>query len=468
MKRTKIVATVGPSIDSDEKIENLILEGVNVFRFNFSHGDYNSHDNTLKRIRRISKKLNMPIAALMDLAGPKLRIGMVKEPFFVHIKDKFQIKLGNEEGNSEVIYINYPKIFKSLNVGNFIYLVDGTIKLKVVEKSDEVLKVEVMTDGMISSRKGLNFPDLKIDIPALTEKDIRDIEFGVKHGFDLIALSFVKHKEDILRTKEIIKSHGGNIPVFAKIEKHEAIDNIDEIIECSDGIMIARGDMGIEIDMEKVPVLQKMLIKKANQAAKPVITATQMLISMIERSRPTRAEVSDVANAVLDGTDAVMLSDETTIGKYPVEVVRVMANTIKETETIYNYFNVLEHNEKDMAIAEAGSKLAKDIKADGIAVFTKSGASARRISATRPKCNILAIVTNEVTLRRLNILWGVTPYLVTEDTQDSEELLNKFLAKTIEDFGKDQVYVATIGYPAGQVGSTNVVRIINNSELIRS
>ncbi len=464
MKKTKIVATVGPSINNEDIIKTLILEGVNVFRFNFSHGDQNSHKKTFDMIRNTSKKLNIPVATLMDLAGPKLRIGIIDKPFFVHMGNRFKIYLGEETGNSERIFIKYPKIFESLNKGNVIYLADGTIKLTVVEKNKDSLTVEVLSGGMISSRKGVNFPDLKIDIPALTQKDIEDIKFGVQCGFDLIALSFVKYKEDIIKAKEIIKSHGGNIPVFAKIEKHEAINNIDEIIKYSDGIMIARGDMGIEIDMEKVPVLQKMLIKKANEAAIPVITATQMLISMIERSRPTRAEVSDIANAVLDGTDAVMLSDETTIGKYPVEAVKVMTNTIKETEKIYPYYKLSDITDKNMAIAEAGAKLAKDIKPKGIAVFTKSGASARRISKTRPKCEILGIVTDEVTLRKLCILWGVTPYLVTEDTKDSEILLNRFSLKTIDDYGVNNIFIATIGYPSGEIGSTNVVRIINNSE----
>ncbi len=464
MKKTKIVATVGPSINNEEIIKTLILEGVNVFRFNFSHGNSETHKSSFDLIRKVSKQLNIPVATLMDLAGPKIRIGIIDEPFFVHMGDRFKICLGDEIGNSERIFMKYPDIFKSLNKGNIIYLADGTIKLKVVEKYSDFLTVEVMVGGMISSRKGLNFPNLKINIPALTETDIEHLKFGIECGFDLVALSFVKEKEDVIRAKEIINSKGSDIPVFAKIEKNEAIENIDSIIKHSDGIMIARGDMGIEIEMEKVPTLQKMLIKKANDAAIPVITATQMLISMIERSRPSRAEVSDVANAVLDGTDAVMLSDETTIGKYPVEAVKVMAKIIEETEKIYNYYKLTDKSDRDMAIAEAGSKLAKDIEADGIAVFTKSGTSARRVSNTRPRCNILAIVTSEAVLRRLCILWGVIPYMVTEDTRDADLLLNRFLEKANNDFGKNKTFVATIGYPSGKVGSTNVVRIINNSE----
>ncbi|MBZ4672763.1 pyruvate kinase [Deferribacterales bacterium Es71-Z0220] len=464
MKKTKIVATIGPSIDNDNAIEQLIKEGVNIFRFNFSHGDYDQHKKSLNRVRRISEKLSIPVATLMDLAGPKLRIGMVDNPFNVHKGDTLEIKVGTEIGNRERIYIKYPEIFDSLKEDSIIYLADGTIKLKVIDKRKDLLRVEVLSGGVISSKKGLNFPNLKIKIPAVTEKDIEDIKFGVENGFDFIALSFVKNRFDVIKAKEYIKTYGGDIPVFSKIEKHEAIDNIDEIIEHSDGIMIARGDMGIEIDMEKVPVLQKMLIKKANSAAKPVITATQMLLTMVENIRPTRAEVSDVANAVLDGTDAVMLSDETTIGKYPFEAVKVMSKIIKEAESIYSYNKVLNKNDRDMAIAEASARLAGDINADGIAVFTKSGTTARRVSAARPKCDILAIMTDEKLLRRVNVLWGVTPFMKTEDTKNSDELLDKFLKKAKECLGNDKIFVATIGYPAGKVGSTNAVRIINTSE----
>lgn len=463
MKKTKIVATIGPSIDNDVAIERLIKEGVDVFRFNFSHGNHEQHKNSLDRVRKISAKLSAPVAALMDLAGPKLRIGMVDNPFNVHKGDTLQIKVGNETGNIESIYINYPEIFDSLKEDSIIYLADGTIKLKVIEKTKDTLRVEVLSGGVISSRKGLNFPNLKIKIPAVTDKDINDIKFGVESGFDFIALSFVKNRFDVIKAKEHIRAFGGDIPVFSKIEKHEAIENIDEIIEHSDGIMIARGDMGIEIEMEKVPILQKMIIKKANNAAKPVITATQMLLTMVEHIRPTRAEVSDVANAVLDGTDAVMLSDETTIGKFPFEAVKVMSKIIREAESIYSFNRSLNKNDTDMAIAQASARLATDINAFGIAVFTKSGATARRVSASRPNCDILAIMTDERLLRRVNILWGVKPFMKTEDTKNSDELLNKFLIKAKESFGDNKIFVATIGYPAGKVGSTNAVRIISTS-----
>ncbi|MBZ4644217.1 MAG: pyruvate kinase [Deferribacteres bacterium] len=464
MKRTKIVATIGPSIDNEGVMEKLVLEGVNVFRFNFSHGNYEQHKKSLERVRRVSEKLGIKVAALMDLAGPKLRIGMVDKPFNVHKGDILQIRLGNDIGTEGKIYINFPEIFESLKSDSFIYLADGTIKLKIIEKKSDVLKSEVISGGVISSKKGLNFPNLKIKIPAVTEKDFEDIKFGIENDFDFIALSFVKNRFDVIRAKEFIKLNGSDIPVFSKIEKHEAIENIDEILEHSDGIMIARGDMGIEIDMEKVPVLQKMLIKKANESAKPVITATQMLLTMVENMRPTRAEVSDVANAVLDGTDAVMLSDETTIGKYPVEAVKVMSRIIVEAESIYNFNKNLLKKDLDMAIAEAGARLARDMDAHGIAVFTKSGATARRVSAARPKCNIYAIMTDERLLRRTCILWGVRPFMTTEDTKNSDELLMNFLKRASKELGDNKTFIATIGYPAGKVGSTNALRIINTSE----
>ncbi len=350
---------------------------------------------------------------------------------------------------------------------DIFYIADGSIKLKVVEKSENHIKAKVLSNGVISSKKGLNFPKVKLNIPALTKKDKNDLKFGLKQGFDLIALSFVKNKNDILETKEIVKSYGEDIPVFAKIEKNEAIDNIDEILEVSDGIMVARGDLGIEIDVEKVPVVQKMLIKKANKMAKPVITATQMLTSMINHPKPTRAEVSDIANAVLDGTDAVMLSDETTIGKFPVEAISVMLNTIIETEKIYPYFRfygIYRNIDVCDAIAETASRLAMELNADGIVVFTKSGMSAKRVSRHKPKCPIYVVSPDRKVLKRLAIDWGVVSYLHCKETENADELLKEFLKKTEYDFGREKIFIATIGSPAGIPNTTNIIRTIRKQD----
>ncbi|KAA0257392.1 pyruvate kinase [Deferribacter autotrophicus] len=467
MKKTKIVATVGPSTERPEIIEKLIEVGVDVFRFNFSHGTHEKHLELLKRIRNIAKQKNRYIAALMDLSGPKLRLGEIKEPVPVRIGEVVKIVYGDFIGDEKIIPLPIKEVFETIKVDDHFYIADGTVKLRVLEKGKDYIISEILSAGIISSRKGLNLPNVDLKLSALTEKDKDDIKFGIKAGFDIIALSFVRTKDDVLLAKKIIEENGGDIPVFAKIEKNEAITNIDEIIEISDGVMVARGDLGIEIDMEKVPVVQKMIIKKANETAKPVITATQMLTSMIKHSRPTRAEVSDIANAVLDGTDAVMLSDETTIGDFPVEAVKVMVKTIEETERIYPYYKFYDsHDQRKIssAIAQTAVKLAKELRANGIVAFTKSGASARRVSKSRPECPIYAVATDEKVLRQLAISWGVTHYMISKDTDNADELLIEFLKKTSKDFRPDHVFIATIGYPAGVPGSTNVIRTIRKQD----
>lgn len=467
MKRTKIVATIGPSTSSENMIEKLILAGVNTFRFNFSHGTHKEHEISLKRVRNISTKLSQPISILQDLSGPKLRISQIEEPFLLHTDEKIDIVLGDILGNRKQIGLNYPDIFKAAAKGSLIFIADGTIKLKVIKNTGTRVTAITLAGGVISSRKGVNFPNIQIDIPALTDKDIDDIKFGIKIGVDLMALSFVKNAEDILHAKNIIRDNGSDTPLFAKIEKHEAIKNLDEIIKVSDGIMVARGDLGIEVDLEQVPVLQKMIIKKANLAAKPVITATQMLTSMMKSARPTRAEVSDIANAVLDGTDAVMLSDETTIGDYPEEAVDVMKRTIIEAETIYNFNQSAVDTRTSHAIADASTTLARDLNANAIVAFTKTGASARYISRSRPKCRILASVCDDVTFRRLSIVWGVEPYMIIPETNDSDIMLKKFAEKAYADHGLDGIYIITIGSPAGIPGSTNVIRVLREYDLMQ-
>jgi len=467
IKRTKIVVTLGPSTESEDIISSLIDLGVDVFRFNLSHGNHDYHSLLFDRVRKISSNKNKYVSTLLDLSGPKIRIGEVKEPFAVAIGDELVFKYGDFVGERGVLSLKIQEVFDAVKEGENIYLADGTIKLRVIKKLKDEFSVKVLTPGIISSKKGLNFPNSKLNIPALTDKDLKDIEFGVKKGFDLIALSFVKNKEDILNAKEILKSLNADIPIFSKIEKFEAVENIDEIIEVSDGIMVARGDLGIEIDMEKVPVVQKMIIRKANQAAKPVITATQMLTTMVKNSRPTRAEVSDIANAVLDGTDAVMLSDETTVGEYPLEAVKVMVKTIVETEKIYDFHRYYGYHIKgkiSSALAETAVRLSAELEADGIVVFTKSGASARRVSRSKPKAPIYAVATEDEILRRLAVSWGVIPYLKSQDTDDTDELLKEFLIKSKEDFGVDKIYIATIGHPAGIPGSTNVIRTIRKQD----
>ncbi|WP_457642126.1 pyruvate kinase [Persephonella sp.] len=467
MRRTKIVATLGPATDSEEMIKKLILAGVDIFRFNFSHGDHETHLRNLKKVRKVAEELGKIVTVLQDLSGPKIRIGVVEDPFYLHFEDKIRIVKEDVIGNRERISINYPEILDQLQIGSFIYIADGTIRLQVIDKDKEGITAKVIVGGMVSSRKGVNFPNVKLNIPAITEKDKKDIKFAIEEGIDIIALSFVKTADDIKEAKEIIKSSGGDTPIFAKIEKHEAIENIDEIIEEADGIMVARGDLGVEIDMEKVPVLQKMIIKKANEKGKPVITATQMLTSMVSSPRPTRAEVSDIANAVLDGTDAVMLSDETTVGKYPVEAVKVMARTIIETEKVYPFFKE-EHTPEDpsLAVAYASNSLARNLSGKAIAVFTKTGKTVRNVAKFRPKCPVLAIVHDEKTLRRLNIVWGVKPYMIVKEEKDTDKMLCEFIGKAYtSDFKIDDIVITLIGYVGSIPGSTNIIRILMEGDV---
>ncbi|WP_456382058.1 pyruvate kinase [Persephonella sp.] len=467
MKKVKIVATIGPATNTEEKIKQLIQAGVDVFRFNFSHGDHETHRSNLEKIRKVSKELGREVAILQDLSGPKIRIGEVKEPFYLHYEDRIKIVKREVIGDKNRISINHPEILDKLNIGDRIYIADGMIRLKVINKDDEGVLCQVVVGGMISSRKGVNFPNLKLDIPAITDKDRDDIKFGIQIGIDIVALSFVKTADDVIEAKKFIRDNGGDAPLFAKIEKHEAIENIDSIIEVADGIMVARGDLGVEIDMEKVPVLQKMIISKCNSAGKPVITATQMLTSMLTSPRPTRAEVSDIANAVLDGTDAVMLSDETAVGKYPVESVNVMRRTIEETEKIYPFYRQLSSDgDVTSAVASAGSSLARDLKASAIVAFTRSGRTAINVAKYRPECEILGVTHDIKTFRRLNIVWGVRPYMIIEEGLDTDQMLKQFARTAYRSkFTEDDVVVALLGFVGGVTGSTSIVRVIRKEDL---
>ncbi len=466
MKKVKIVATVGPSSNSEDSLKSLIEAGVDVFRLNFSHGDHNTHRENIEKIRKVSKKVGKEIAVLQDLSGPKIRIGDLEKPFYLHYEDKIKIVKRQIVGNREKISLNHPEILDQLKVGDRIYVADGMIRLKVIDTDEEGVLCSVIVGGMLSSRKGVNFPNIKLDIPALTEKDKKDILFGIEAGIDIVALSFVKSADDVVETKDFIKKNGGDPPVFAKIEKHEAVDNIDSIIKEADGIMVARGDLGVEIDMEKVPVIQKMIIKKCNDAGKPVITATQMLTSMLTSPRPTRAEVSDIANAVLDGTDAVMLSDETAVGKYPVEAVEVMHRTILETEKIYKFYRERPVSDPTTAVASAGSNIARDVKAKAIVAFTRSGRTAVNVSKFRPECRILGITHDIKTFRRLNIVWGVQPYMIIEEGLSSDEMLKEFIHYAYErDFSEDEITIALLGFVGGITGSTSIVRVLRKEDI---
>ncbi len=471
MIRTKIVATLGPATKDEATLKKLIKTGVSVFRLNFSHGNHDEHFENIRIIRKVSKELSVPVAILQDLSGPKIRIGKVEKPFPVHqgefIEFFFRPVECGKEKNRALLWVDHPEVLKTLKEGDLIFIADGSIRSQVIEKTSEKLIARVLLGGIISSRKGVNFPGVKLPIPCLTEKDKKDLAFGIKHGVDFISLSFVNHADDVAECKALIKELGGDQPLFAKIETQSGVEHIDEILELADGIMIARGDLGVEVPIEKVPVIQKNIIKKARNLGKPVIVATQMLTSMINSLMPSRADVSDIANAVLDGADALMLSDETTIGKYPLEAVEVMKKTIEEAEKIYPFLQgVGEPVLQDEAISHSCAILAKEVEADRIVVFTRSGISACRVSKFRPNVPILAAVHEEKILRKLTIVWGVVPAAIVTETKNPEKMLKDFLRMALDKglISSKDILVVTMGSQIGKVGSTNMIRLVRMEE----
>lgn len=469
-KKTKILATLGPSSDSVEIIESLIKAGANMFRLNFSHGTHEYHSQTLKNIKIAMKNLNSIVGVLQDISGPKVRIGDIEEPFYLRRGDEITFLkeeiIGYKQGDSSYfVSLNYPKILDKVKVGEFIYLYDGTIRAKVIQTSDKLIAT-IENEGILSSRKGVNFPNTTIDIEVITAKDKVDIAWGVENKVDFFAISFVQNKKDMTTARQLLNGYNGKL--IAKIEKFDAVENIDEIIEESDGLMVARGDLGIEVPYYEVPTIQKMLITKANEASIPVITATQMLLSMTKSERATRAEISDVANAVLDGTDVVMLSEESAIGDDPANVVDTMSNIITQTEYIYDYqkHDKFEYLDDFDVIQSSVTKLADSLDAAGILALTSSGQSAIKMSRFRPKVPILAFAHKKKILTSLTNVWGVTPVDTIKESQASK-MIQKML-QSLDD--KDLLdikgpYITTIGYPIGVPGSTNTIKILNEAEI---
>ncbi len=469
-KNTKILATLGPASDSVEEIEKLINAGTNLFRLNFSHGSHEYHLNTLKNIRIAMKNLNRTVGVLQDISGPKVRVGDLQNQFklkkgdiITFLKEEI-VGYKKSEGNY-VVSINYPKILEKIKIGEYIYLYDGTIRAKVI-KNGEAIKAVIENHGVLSSKKGVNFPNTAINIDVLTKKDKEDIAWGVKNKVDFFAISFVQNAQDILNVKKLLGSYLGRI--IAKIEKFDAVENIDEIIKVSDGLMVARGDLGIEVPYYEVPTIQKSLIKKANENAIPIITATQMLLSMTTSERATRAEVSDVANAVLDGTDIVMLSEESAIGEDPANVVETMSNIIVQAESIYKFQkqDKLELRDNFDIIQTSVTNLADQLNVDAILSLTSSGESAVKMSRFRPKTKILAFSHSHETLARLTSTWGVRP-IASIKTEAASKMIQSMLIelKNRDVLNEKGSYITTIGYPVGVPGSTNTIKILNPSEI---
>ena len=461
---TKIVCTIGPASESPEIIRAMIKGGMNVARLNFSHGNHREHKEKIRIIRSVSDELDHPVAILQDLGGPKIRVGILPEPGVrLEAGQTFTLTSKDVEGTHDRVSVSYLSLPEEVEPGDRILLSDGSIELVVQGKSQFEVYCEVVTGALLTSHKGLNLPTGTIRAPSFTETDREDLLFGLENGVDFVALSFVSTAEDILRVKEVIRQRKEDVPVVAKIERHEALDYIDSIIEAADGIMVARGDLGVEIPLEDVPVIQKMLIQKANAAGKPVITATQMLRSMENSPRPTRAEAADVANAVLDGTDAVMLSEETATGNYPVQAVQFMARIIKSAEKNFchdSYLQLMPKKEVPDSVAHAACVLASHLDASAIVAPTGSGKTAMHISRFRPRQSIIALSPNPNVVRRLNLFWGCLPHLVPEptDTDDMIERSTQLVLKTGY-VSKDDLVVMTAGHPVGVAGSTNMVRV---------
>ncbi len=418
MRRTKIVATAGPASQPPEVLESLIRAGVDVFRLNFSHGDHDQHAAVIAEVRRIAIAHDRSVAILQDLAGPKIRTGALADPAGVHLAEGATLVITTDEtiaGTAERIATTYDPLPQDVRPGDTILLDDGKLELRVVSAEGDEVTTEVVHGGVLLPHKGMNLPGVRLSTPALTEKDRHDLLFGVEQGVDYVALSFVRRATDILKTREIVKAHGATTPLIAKVEKPDALDDLRAILEASDGVMVARGDLGVELSTEQVPTLQKRIIREANRAGKLVITATQMLESMIDHPRPTRAEASDIANAILDGTDAIMLSAETASGRYPVDAVETMARIALYTEEHYTF----RPPERIAAggggalvarsLARVASTVAEELDCRLVVAFTESGSTARLLSSFRPRAPIAAITYNLETYRRLALSWGVIP-----------------------------------------------------------
>jgi pyruvate kinase len=467
-KRTKIVATIGPASRDPRTLRTLVESGLNVARLNFSHGTHPEHAAVIADLRAISASLNTPLAILQDLPGPKVRTGKFApgvESVTLHNGAPLALTTREIVGSVDEIFVNYEGLPRDVEAGKLVYLADGAIALRVVSTSADRIETRVEVGGELRGQQGINYPDGTLAISAVTERDFEHLAFGISQNVDWVAISFVKSAEDVLSVKRFIAERGKNIPVIAKIEKHEALDAIDAIVAAADGIMVARGDLGIEIPLEQVPLVQKDLIARANRASKPVITATQMLESMISSPRPTRAEATDVANAIIDGTDAVMLSGETARGGYPVETVRVMATIARQVETAYPHEDLRERRMSqtlrsiETSIAESAAQMAEELGLDTIVSGTSTGNTARYIASFRPRARILAMTQIPEVARRLALVWGVDA-LVVEPYRYFETLIDIVEARMLrENLGKSGDTIAiTSGMPVG-AGGTNVIKI---------
>lgn len=470
MRKTKIICTMGPATDDDNILRNLILAGMDVARLNFSHGTHEEAFVRMERIKRIREELDIPVAILLDTKGPEVRLKSFKNGSVCLTEgQKFTLYTDDVEGDETKVSITYKNLPRDISIGTTLLVDDGLIALEAVNVKNDRIICEVKSGGMLSNSKGVNVPNVPLNIPYMSQKDIDDILFGIEQDVDFIAASFVRTHEDVLEIRNILNKNGGSeIRIISKIENHEGVENIDAIIKASNGIMVARGDMGVEIPLEDVPVYQKKIIKKTYHAGKVVITATQMLDSMIRNPRPTRAETTDVANAIYDGTSAIMLSGETAIGKYPVETVKTMALIAERTEQDIDYVkrltNNTDFNTKNMdvtnALSHATCTTAHDLNASAIIALTFGGGTAHVISKFRPACPIIAPTTKEKTRRQMNLSWGIVP-IISELRDNTDELFDHAVdcAMKTNLLKIGDLVVITGGAPLGMSGTTNIMKV---------
>jgi len=463
MRRTKIVCTIGPASASDQIIEGLIRAGMNVARLNFSHGDHAFHRGIIRKIRHLERKLGRQVAILQDLPGPKIRIGAVAgDRVRLQSRRPFVLTTRKILGTELAVSVNFPGLIKAVKKGDPILLGDGEIELEALQLSNHDVKCRIVFGGILGSHKGIHFPRTSLDIRALTDEDKKDLAFGIKEQVDLVALSFVRHSEDIVYARREMRRRGAAIPMIAKIEKHEALDHLAGILQNVDGIMVARGDLGLEIAQERIPAMQKMMIREANHLGKPVITATQMLRSMVWNPRPTRAEVADIANAILDGTDALMLSEETAAGDYPVEAVMVMARVAEETEMILEPRQRFAGLKKTVpeAISVGAISLARDLQVKAFLIPTTSGSTARLIARYRPQQPIIAVSPEPQTVKLLCLVWGVSPVPI-KGFKSTDEMVRALQAKALATglVKRGDLVAITAGLPLHQSGTTNMITV---------
>ncbi len=468
-KKTKIVCTIGPASESPDMLENLMLAGMNVCRLNMSHGNHQEHQERINNITKIREKLDLPVAIMLDTKGPEIRLGDFESgQIDLSFGDKFTLTTRDILGNQDIVSVSYSGLAEDVVPGDRILIDDGLVELWVEEVVDGTdIITQARNFGQLKDKKGVNVPSVLINLPSMTQRDVDDIIFGIENSIDFVAPSFIRKAEDVLEIRKVLEENGGSeIGIISKIENQEGIENLEEIIEASDGIMVARGDLGVEIATELMPMVQKDIIRRCNLRAKPVITATQMLESMTLNPRPTRAEVTDIANAILDGTDAVMLSGETAVGKYPLESVETMVKIAINTENSQDFIEKMEKREgwpessTTNSISRSSCKIAQQLGARAILTATASGGTARQVSKFRPDISIVAATFTPKVMRRLSLVWGVHPVL-SQRTEDTDQVIEASIVAAMDQGWIDQgdLIVITAGIPVAVKGSTNLIKV---------